>query len=169
MEFINLFLTSKTYNYTLSHVKQFGIEIDEFSRVYGRIIIVGHLVYMPNKNYRSKKQFEHYKKNNTIDIPVMIILLEEENKIVSKMKNISNFFLNKYDEYIKNYNSILAFGYVKNPKQRKNGKTSRSFKVHRQKLFIIPVERLIYRDGVDNEFKFCSSLAIHCTFRQKLI
>lgn len=168
MDFINLFLNSKTDNYTLSPVKQFGIEIDEFSRVYGRIIIVGHLVYMPNKNYRSKKQFEHYKENNTINIPVMIVLLEEENRIVAEMKNIGNFFLNKYDEYIKNYTSILAFGYVKNPKPRKNGKTGRSFKVHRQKRFIIPVERLIYKD-IDNEFKFCSPLAIHCTFRQKLI
>ena len=171
MEFFNIFLEQSDNNFSLSPVKQFGFEIDEFSRVYGRIIMTGHIVYKPEKNYRSKKQFEEFKEKNMVDIPAVFMLFEEENHVISEMQNINNLFINKFDEIKEKYmnnNSMIMFGYVKPAKMRKNGKPGRAFKVHRQNRFIIPVENIFYRD-IDNSFKYCSQIVFHCTFRQKLI
>jgi hypothetical protein len=171
MEFFNIFLKKDDTEFSISPVKQFGFEIDEFSRVYGRMVITGHVVFKANKNYRSKDQFENFIKENTVNIPTVIMLFEEENYVISKMKNVNNMFINKFDSIKEKYmgeGSIKMFGYVKQPKPRKNGKPGRAYKIQRKERFFIPITRLIYQDD-DNSFKYCSPLTIRCTFRQKLI
>lgn len=171
MEFFNLFLEKDATEFELSQIKQFGLEIDYFSRVYGRMLMVGHVVYKTNKNYRSKQQFETFRANNTISIPTIIMLFEESDHVIANMESIDNLFINKFEEIKKKYlvnNAIKMFGYVKMPKRKKNGKQGRSYKVNRNKRFVIPIDSLIYVDD-DNNTKYCTLTSIHCTFRQKLV
>lgn len=170
MEFLNIFLEQDTCNFTQSNVKQFGFEIDYFSRVYGRMVMVGHIVYQANKNYRSKLQFETFRKENTISIPAVILLFEESDYVISNLESIDNMFINKFKDMKDNYfepSAIKMFGYVKSAKLRKNGKPGRAYKVHRRKRFIIPITDLMYKDG-ESDHKYCNTTAIHCTFRKKL-
>lgn len=131
------------------------------------MIAVGHVVYRANKNYRSKLQFEKFRKENRVDIPATLMLFEDEDD-VRNMLTLDNLFINKGDEILDKYGTMKMFGYVKKPRLRKNGKEGRSFKVERQKRFIIPLTRLMYRDD-DGSVKYCNSLSVHCTFRQKLL
>lgn len=170
MEFFENFLNQDETNFKLSPVKQFGFEIDLFSRVYGRMIMVGHIVFKADKNYRSKKQFETFREENAVSIPTIIMLFEEDNDVISNMESVDNLFINRFPDIKKKYyveKSIKMFGYVRDPKRRKNGKPGRSYKIHRKKRFIIPITDLIYMDD-NEEFKYCNSTTIHCTFRQKL-
>lgn len=166
MDFFDDFLVPPPTDFSLSTMKQVGFEIDEFSRVYGRMLLTGHVIYKAGKNYRSKQQFEEFKVNNTINIPSTIVLFEESNDVLSNFKNINNMFINKYDTIMAKYNTIKMFGYVKAPRPRKNGKLGRSYKIQRKERFIIPVVNLLYKD--DNNLNYCSPLSIHCTFRKKL-
>jgi hypothetical protein len=170
MEFFDTFLKQDTSAFTQSNVKQFGFEIDYFSRVYGRMLMVGNISYQANKNYRSKHQFEQFRKDNTISIPAVVLLFEESDYVISNIESIDNLFINKFDEIKEKYcnsNAIKMFGYVKKPKVRKNGKSGRSYKIHRCKRFIIPITYLLYEDNKSNN-KFCDTTAIHCTFLKKL-
>lgn len=169
MEFFNIFLNNDTTNFTQSHVKQFGFEIDYFSRVYGRMVMVGQIVYKANKNYRSKLQFEQFREQNTISIPAVIMLFEESDYVISNLESIENMFINKFDDIKEKYfeGSIKMFGYVKAPKLRKNGKVGRSYKIHRSKRFIISVTDMMFQDQESN-FKYCNTTSVHCTFHEKL-
>lgn len=169
MDFFNIFLNNDDSKYKQSTIKQFGFEIDYFSRIYGRMIMVGHVVYKADKNYRSKKQFEDFRHDNNISIPAVVLLFEEPNHIISNVESIDNMFINKTDEIREKYfnDAIILFGYIKRPKVRKNGKVGKPFKVYRRKRFIIPITDLLYRDD-DMSLNYCNTTTIHCTFRQKL-
>lgn len=168
MEFFECFLCRDDSDYSTSNVKQFGFEIDYFSRVYGRMLLVGRIAYKAEKNYRSKAHFENFKKDNLVSVPTTIMLVEEPDSVVENVRTIQNMFINRFDEIHEKYSDIQMFGYVKEPKQRKNGKPGRAYKVCRNKRFIIPVSNIIYKDQ-DGLLRHCSSTAIHCTFREKLL
>lgn len=165
MEFFKSFLDIVPSSVISSSYKRIGFEIDEFSRVYGRVLLVGHFVYQSEKNYRSIKHFNEWYEHNQINIPGVIVLLEENAKTVSQIQNIDNMFINKFETIKREYlgqGSIKMFGYVKKPK-----KGWRAFKIQRQKRFIIPVDSSILVN--DEHVMYNDELSIHCTFRKKLI
>lgn len=61
MEFFSNFMNIGVNDVDMSKYKRIGFEIDEFSRIYGRVLLIGHVVYMSEKNYRSIKHFEEFR------------------------------------------------------------------------------------------------------------
>lgn len=171
MDFFNQFLELNDSEFLNSQTKQLGVEIDYFSRIYGMMLIVGHVTYNSVKNYRSKSQFNNFVSENTVDIPVVIMLFELADENVSIIESIDNMFINRYSEIDETYfksEHIKMFGYLKPARRRKNGKKGKSFKVHRGKKFVIHTNDLIYKD-CDNKFYYAATPTLNCTFRSKLL
>lgn len=136
------------------NIRRVGFEIDWFSKVNGRTLLSGHVVFQSPKNFRCKSTFEKFLRENTTNIPATIVLLEEDHS-VKNFGTIQNFFVRRENELYSNY---VMFGKIKTKKK--------SFRVLRKKRFMIGVTDAILNDR--GEHLYTKNLQIACTFRDKM-
>lgn len=159
--FNDTFINEPLENFKTIDIKEIGIELDWFSHVYGRTILVGTLTYESYKNYRCKKEFESKVLSNPLNIPTVIFIHDWDvaNKgSIEKFKNPEKLFNGCLDE-ISNIENKFVFC-IKRPKLKKNGKSEKHFNIQRKKRFRINVV-----NGMCSDKRIIHSTTISCTFR----
>jgi hypothetical protein len=157
--FFGTFFTTPLTEYKLDDIKELGIVVEWFSKVYDRTLLVGTTVYETHKNYRCKEEFERYKVDSVISVPTAIFIHNSNTHVMSNFKNIDNLFTNRLDEVSGIQNKILCT--IRPPKIKKNGKLGKDYDIERKKRFTIPVENLMISNGM----RVVKSTSISCTFR----
>jgi hypothetical protein len=149
-------------NLKYADVKEIGMELDWFSHVYGRTMLVGTLMYESYKNYRCKTEFNKRVLGNPLNIPTVIFIHDwttgshTYNTTLEKFGSFDNLFNN---QDISEYKNVFIFN-IKPPKLKSNGKSEKHFNVQRKKRFRVPVI-----NGMSTDNRVISSTVISCTFR----
>lgn len=144
-------------------VKEIGMELDWFSHVFGRTILVGRLCYESFKNYKCKSEFEENVLDHPLNVPTVIFIHDWHspdiaNNKLARFGSLENVFNGQFKE-IAGIKNRFIFEIVP-PKIKKNGKPEKQFNIQRKKRFRIPVMNGMCSDG-----RVVKSTVISCTFR----
>lgn len=163
MSILQNLVNQKTYE--KKTINQFGIDIDWFSHVLGRSILCGNITYMSERNFRSKVNLREFKDNNKLNIPITIILLNDETEMSFKQyENLDMFFNLNFNEIEEKFSKCVLFGHLQNAST--SGKKIPTFKISRKKEF-----RLYGKDclvNIDGSYYFIEKTTFQCNFRGSL-
>lgn len=163
-QFFLEFLGTPVENLKFSDVKEIGMELEWFSHVFGRTILVGTLRYETFKNYKCKTEFERQVLGYQLDVPTVIFIHDWNTPGVDmrgkleRFGTFENLFNGQFDS-IKNIKNRFIFE-IETPKRKKNGKLEKQFNVQRKKRFRIPVV-----NGLSSDGRVIKSSVISCIFR----
>lgn len=163
MDFFNNFLDVPTSELKYSDVKEFGMDFEWFSHIFGITILYGKLKYKSFKNYRCKKEFREKVLSNVLDIPTVIFIHDwnsehECKRSLERFKKVENIFVGQYASQIANVKNRMIFQ-IKPPKLKKNGKPEKHFNIQRKKRFRINVI-----NGQCSDNTIIKSTVISCSF-----
>lgn len=150
MEFFSSFRVTDDAKRTEA-VKRIGMDIEYFSNVCGRTLLVGTVTYISNKNFKSKQCLRTYLETNTISVPAVIVLTEEDHAL-NRVKNYDNFFIQRRREIVRDIDSkFRMYGMLQEVNSRKTTharafgsstvKKKRYFKFKTKERFCITVRK----------------------------
>lgn len=167
MHWFQDFAESPACMYDPEPVRQYGFEIDWFSRVYNRTLLVGTLVYQCRKNFRLREDFEKHVEQNRVEIPGSIVLKEGHLSAMRCFQSYENYMVQRAEQIERCYSEFKMIAEVRSPQPRKNGKAGRYFKILRRKRFFINIENGMVRH-LGQEPLFTGRTTIACTFRDSM-
>lgn len=156
-----------------SHVKRIGMDIEYFSNICGRTLLVGHITYISDKNFKSKKCLQTYLESNTIRVPAVVVLTEEDHAL-NRVKNYDNFFIQRRREIVKDMDSkFRMYGMLQEVNSRKTTharafgastvKKKRYFKFKTKERFCISVRKAMIANKSESA-KWLTKVYLHCNF-----
>lgn len=129
------FLYKRTKKEDRAICKRWGIQINSFNHVLGIIVLDGLLCYDSDRNFRSNKTFDEYKKQNRIEKKVVLFVNQHDNlNYLGDNQEKKNAALKKlFKMYDKDYDCcIMALQSANNVKFR------------RSKIFFIKLKNALY-------------------------
>ena len=172
MEFFSSFRVTDEPEAT-SCVKRIGLDIEYFSNICGRTLLVGHVTYISDKNFKSKKCLEAWLKTNTVRVPAVIVLTEEGH-VLNRVGNYDNFFIQRRREITRDMDSkFRMYGMLQEVSSRKTTharafgvsavKKKRYFKFKTKERFSITVRKAMVSNRKESA-RWLTKVYLHCNF-----
>jgi len=96
MDFFKRTFDDKNENFVRVKCRRLGLNLSCFSNVHHRIFLRAHTTFVSNKNYRSNKDFQKYKKNNPVATTATILLFDgHPESLIQKFQNKTELFLHE--------------------------------------------------------------------------
>lgn len=138
-------------NYKKTQCKRWGLRVDRFSNVMGVIMMQGTLFYDSNKNYRSNKTFDEFKKANKISKSVLVYIVQGDPDMI--MKGLGE----------ENMNKMMGM-YNTKPDCIIYGRGCYKFKFQRSRVFYLKFNDALFSDGDVNFLVNNATLECECNF-----
>jgi hypothetical protein len=132
--------------------KRYGLVVNWFSDVFGRIILKGKMTYEADKNYRCGDAFEKYLNDNMIERDCLVILIHTNSDENSwkHFKDFQRFFCNETFDIPQ----VLIIGTISN-----------KYKKLQNKQFYVNTDNAIVFDIENGVKKFVESrITLDCIF-----
>lgn len=155
------------------NVKRIGIDIEYFSSVCGRTLLVGNVTYMSDKNFKSKQCFEDYFARSEVCIPAVFVL-NEENHALARVKTYDNFFIQRRRDILRDIDDkFRLYGMMQEVPSRKRSsartfgsnaaRKKKYFKFKTKERFTITVSRVMAANGRENA-AWITKVCLHCRY-----
>lgn len=170
-DFFNTFLQKEIREFVPFKRKLIGLEIEKFSDVLGRILIVGNITYMSNKSFRCNKAFDKYKEENKINKKVFICLTDSGYKknfyipftstVITSRRNFSAGNLKTLDNFFVNQEIPKSDFYI-------FGICERIKKFYRNKQMYIKASKCMIYNKIDDKMFISESTTFDSIFRSSM-
>lgn len=138
-------------NYKKTQCKRWGLRVDRFSNVMGVIMMQGTLFYDSNKNYRSNKTFDEFKKANKISKSVLVYIVQGDPDMI--MKGLGEENMNKLLGMYNTKTDCIIYG-----------RGCYKFKFQRSRVFYLKFNDALFSDGDVNFLVNNATLECECNF-----
>lgn len=148
-------------NYKKTQCKRWGLKVHRFSNVMGVILLDATIYYDSDKNYRSNKTFDEYKKANKISKSVLVYIVQS-----NYPENVYSLFGDTDEMREQNMDTLFSIYNDKVYDCVIHGRGCEKFKVQRSKTFYLKFKDGLYASSEDQNFLAETvTLECHCDFK----